>query len=343
MVPSLIGKQCVGYVRSATVNVDSLAKQSAAIRRFAAANQMVLTDEVEVVCGSPRNEEDFVQTFANRKRDRNDFEVVLVASWDRLTRSGYWQAQKITSSLQKLGVAVIAVEGDQDGSECAWMKHHLDLYVAKAYSRQLSLRTRMGLGQSIRTGAVAYTSKTPLGIDRLYLDSDGKEQCIIRIQPTGGEVMLQPSTGQVICVFKAGSGYRKHRSQRVVLIPGAADAVEVVRRIYRDSFEFGKSPTQVAKSLNAEACLSPTGKLWSGKAVIRTLGNPVYLGIGIAGRMTRSPFVNRLNGWTIGRVKIVHRDPQEWLFIEYPSLRHCFVGSSIYEARWISCWAWPGE
>src|SRR5687768_5233840 len=94
----LRGQRFVAIVRCSTAAQEdtSIPDQLAVIRNFATRYGMVEVDVVELpgVSGSiPGNRED-LQRLLDRKRDRNDFEIVLLQDTTRLTRGGTMHGMK---------------------------------------------------------------------------------------------------------------------------------------------------------------------------------------------------------------------------------------------------------
>src|SRR5689334_17972941 len=94
----LRGRRFVAIVRCSTAGQaeTSIPDQLAVIRNFANRYGMVEVDVIELagVSGSiPGNRED-LQALLDRKRDRDDFEVLLLQDTTRLTRGGSMHGMK---------------------------------------------------------------------------------------------------------------------------------------------------------------------------------------------------------------------------------------------------------
>ncbi|MGH6996722.1 MAG: recombinase family protein, partial [Phenylobacterium sp.] len=68
------------------------------------------------------------------------------------------------------------------------------------------------------------------------------------------------------------------RELRTVLVPGPAEEVEIVQRMFRLCGEAGLSAGAIATRLNQEAIASPGGGRWSSERVRDILRNPKYAG-----------------------------------------------------------------
>ena len=111
----LTGKRCIGLVRCATGHFNALAKQATALRKFALANQMTWVDHTTVI-GAVGCENQIVRRLAGRKIAANEFDVILVQRWDRLTRRGWFAAAAMLFDLNRVGIKVIAIEQEPVGS-----------------------------------------------------------------------------------------------------------------------------------------------------------------------------------------------------------------------------------
>jgi hypothetical protein len=79
---------------------------------------------------------------------------------------------------------------------------------------------------------------------------------------------------------KALLGRLEHKSiqtDRVVLVPGPPDEIEVVQRIYRSFVEDGRGEGEIAAVLNAEGIRTDLGRPWTHGTVhqMRTRWNPL--------------------------------------------------------------------
>jgi hypothetical protein len=282
----LQGKRYIALVRSATDDPRSLARQREAIRSFAAKHGFSLTDEMSLLGMSQSETDGLLAELIKRKSVKNDFEVLLVATLDRLGRSGPLHMAGTVARLEKAGINIIAASE----SDFPWLLHASELHAAQVYARSLSQRICRSRQMRLSDGTMLYVSRPPYGIDRLYVDWAGKEMFVIQIQPDRSERQIHPQTGEVLRAFLPGRGYRKQADERIVLIPGAKDAVEVVRNIFKSRFDSGRSVDPIAAMLNTKGIPSPSGTHWSPAAVRRMTLNPIYLGFGIACR-TRRPIV----------------------------------------------------
>ncbi len=88
--------------------------------------------------------------------------------------------------------------------------------------------------------------------------------------------------------FELAAGQRKSlQTERVVLVPGPASELELVRRIFRSFVTEGRCETAIAANLNAEQVPNALGNCWQGSAVHDILVNEKYAGNLVFNRSSR--------------------------------------------------------
>jgi hypothetical protein len=292
--PSLEGKRYIALARCSTDGqVDtSNPDQFNLMAAFADEHKMAYVDKVALdgVSGSLPGARTDIDELIHRKRTRNDFDVLLVQDTTRFTRGGIAHGSNLEYQLNAVGVEVVFVtdniiEGDFGGLQKAV------LYLSgKQHAKSISLATSRGSMSSLLADRSAHCRLPPYGIDRLYVASDGTPCHIIRNLPDGSQVKLDPTTKTVLARFgrSARSGTRQHyikqKDERIVLVPGAPEAVAAINLIFRKYHLEGWGYRRIATELNAQGVPAARGKNWSMTAVNQILHNPTYLGLGIANR-----------------------------------------------------------
>lgn len=177
------------------------------------------------------------------------------------------------------------VEGDFAGL------HKSVLYLSgKQHAKSISIATSRGSMSSLLADRSAHCRLPPYGIDRLYVGSDGTPLHIIRNLSDGTQVKLDPAIKAVLARFSRNGGrgtrqhYIKQKDERIVLVPGAAEAVAAINLIFRKYHLDGWGYRRIARELNAQGLPAARGKQWSTTAINQILHNPTYLGLGIANR-----------------------------------------------------------
>jgi Recombinase len=91
-------------------------------------------------------------------------------------------------------------------------------------------------------------------------------------------------------------------TDRVILVPGPPEEIEIVRRIYSSFVNDRKTETGIAAVLNGQGIKNAQGRAWSHNAIHRILKNEKYIGN---------------NVWNIQSFKLkqkrVRNSPEAWL------------------------------
>jgi DNA invertase Pin-like site-specific DNA recombinase len=212
---------------------------------------------------------------------RNDFSQLLVfdiSRWGRFQdadESAYYEY-----ILKKAGVGVhyCAEPFVNDGNLPSVLFKTLKRTMAGEYSRELS--TKVFAGQCRLTELGFRQGGMPgYGFKRLLLDKDGHPKAILEM----GE-------------------HKSIQNDRIILIPGTAAQIEVIKRIYRSFIDLRMGETAIATDLNAGGVSAQFGKKWTNKAVSAILVNPKYAGVCVYNRRSFKL-----------RQKRVHNPPQMWV------------------------------
>ena len=150
--------------------------------------------------------------------------------------------------------------------------------MAGEYSRELSTKVRAGLARLTRNGFKP-GGQSVYGMQRMLLDAGGEPRRLLR-------------DGERKCIS----------NQRVTLVPGPANEVAVVKRIFREFTEERRSLRSIARRLNDQRVPFRNGGTWSVNTVTNLLKQRSYVGTLVWGRT--SAFLG-------GR--ITRNPPQEWV------------------------------
>jgi len=134
--------------------------------------------------------------------------------------------------------------------------------MAGEYSRELSVKVKAGL---VRLASMGFKlgGGTPYGLRRLLLDCKGNPKQVL------------------------APGERKSlASERVTLIPGPAEEILIVKRIFHDFVSEHKNLTSIAAQLNRDSVKFPSGAKWNAGTVTRILKQQNYIGVQVWGRTT---------------------------------------------------------
>jgi Recombinase/Resolvase, N terminal domain len=234
-----------------------------------------------------------LDTLLKRKRECNDFDILLIQKCDRLTRSGSDHAGWFHHEAAKAGIEIM-YPGDnlpEDGSFNGMIRAAM-FDAAREQAKSIGQRSVQGNMYGINRGRNCVISRTPFGCDRLYFNAQKDPLFIIRNLGDGRQQKLDPKTHRVIDTYgQAGKGtkghYRKQRDEGVLIVPGSDDRVEVVRLIFDQHYSHNWGGKRIANLLNRRGILSPTGIGWSQRQVESLYENPVFCGWALGRRVAQ--------------------------------------------------------
>ena len=194
-----------------------------------------------------------------------DFQVVLVydvSRWGRFQdadESAYYEYV-----CKRAGIAVhyCAEQFANDGSPVSTIVKGVKRAMAGEYSRELSVKVFAGQCRLIelgyRQGGIA-----GYGLRRMRVDQHGQMLGLLR---PGEQKSLQ--------------------TDRVILVPGPADEIATVDRIYRLFVEDGKTEAQIAEILNRAGTATDLRRPWTRGSVHQVLSNEKYIGNNVYNRVS---------------------------------------------------------
>ncbi len=192
-----------------------------------------------------------------------DFEVILVydiSRWGRFQdadESAYYEYICRRANIQ---VQYCAEQFENDGSPVATIVKGVKRAMAGEYSRELSVKVFAGQCRLIELG-YRQGGAAGFGLRRVLLGENGER--------------------------KAELAHGEHKSlqtDRVVLVPGPAEEVEIVRDIYCQFIEGGKPESRIAADLNARGIRTDLGRDWTRGVVHQILTNEKYIGNNVYNR-----------------------------------------------------------
>lgn len=280
-----IGERAAQYVRMSKDEQDySPFNQAEAIAAYALAHNLTV---IRTYADEGRSgllfdsRPGLKQLLSDVQAGRADFSVVLVydvSRWGRfqdIDEGTYYE-----QVCKRAGVRVIycAEDFEDDNSLASTIIKAMHRVDAADYSRRLSKKVFAGQCTLVRRG---FWQGAPAGygLRRALIDANGSPRVVLK------------------------AGERKFiQSDRVVLHPGPADEVEIVRRIFR-SFAFdGKGEVAIAKELNDEGRVNQYGRPWNRNTISHILSNEKYVGHNVYNRTS-----TRLKS------KLVKNPPERWI------------------------------
>lgn len=210
-----------------------------------------------------------------------DFEALLVydvSRWGRFQDPDEAASYELRCRRAGVHVHYCAEQFENDGSIGSSIIKTVKRAMAGEYSRELSVKVFAGQANLIRLG---YRQGGPagFGLRRMLVDQEGREKGLL--------------------------GHGEHKSittDRVILVPGPEEEVEIVRDVYRQFVEAGRSEQEIADRLNESGILTDLGRPWSRGSVHQLLINEKYIGNNVWAKTSC-----KLKG------EHVRNDPEEWI------------------------------
>lgn len=191
------------------------------------------------------------------QKEEADFKAILVydiSRWGRFQdadESAYYEF-----ICRRAGIAVhyCAEQFKNDGSTVSTVLKNMKRAMAGEYSRELSAKVFQGACRLIRLG---YRQGGPAGygLRRMLIDPSGIQKGVL-----------------------ARSEHKSIQTDRVILVPGPPEEVEIVRWIYQTFIRENKSESQIAEQLNVRGVKTDLGRPWTRGVVHEVLTNEKYIG-----------------------------------------------------------------
>ena len=249
------------YIRMSTDRqVYSPEGQAAAIAVYAISHNIdvVRTYRDEGRSGLSLNGRDGLkQLLADVQSGLADFDLILVydvSRWGRFQDIDESAHHEFLCKQAGKKVIYCAEQFENDDSPASVLVKALKRMMAGEYSRELSVRIR---DAQHRLAAKGFRQGGPAGIGlrRMMVDREGQPKGLIPI------------------------GERKtYQSDRVVLVPGPKEEVDVVRFMFHALVKRHFTTRDIADHLNAKGAPTPSERPWNAKSVRNILSNPKYAG-----------------------------------------------------------------
>jgi DNA invertase Pin-like site-specific DNA recombinase len=266
------------YLRMSTEHQQySLDNQEAAIRRYAEANNMSMVRTFEdggrsgLVLSGRTGLQDLLETVQVGKAD---FDVILVydvSRWGRFQDSDEGIYYEYLCKRAKIAVHYCAELFPNDASLTTAVLKTVKRTMAAEYSRELSVKVFAGQCRLIELG-FRQGGPAGFGLRRQLIAQDRTAKGIL----TRGE-------------------QKSIHTDRVILVPGPAEEVNIVREIY-DRFVNGKETEEaIANVLNSQGVLTDLGRQWTRATIRQILTNPKYSGVNVFNRRSFKLKKQRVN------------------------------------------------
>ena len=249
------------YVRMSTEHQKySTSNQMDVIQAYAKAHGMeigkIYSDDGKSGL-SIKGRHSFSQMIADVETGKTGYSHILaydVSRWSRfqnVDESGYYEY-----ICKRAGISVhyCAEQFENDGSPGSSLLKTMKRTMAGEYSRELSTKVFHGACRLIQLG-YKQGGTAGYGLRRMLIDQSGEKKALLKM---GEQKSIQ--------------------TDRVILVPGPAQEIKIVRWIYMAFVKHGKSETEIAQELNARGVLTDFQRPWTRATVHEVLTNEKYLG-----------------------------------------------------------------
>lgn len=255
------------YVRMSTEHQQySLQNQSEAIQRYAHDSHMRIV-RTYVDSGKTgltlHHREGLKKLIEDVETGRAEFSAILVydvSRWGRFQDVDESAFYEYRCKRAKIEVHYCVEMFKNDGSLSSSLLKTIKRTMAGEYSRELSAKVFAGKAKLIEKG-FRQGGSAGYGLRRLLVDDKGNPKLVLR-------------RGQRKSIF----------TDRVILIPGPAEEIDVVRDIYRLYTEELLSSAAIAQRLNERELPTEFGGPWTRHIVREVLTNPKYIGANVTNR-----------------------------------------------------------
>jgi DNA invertase Pin-like site-specific DNA recombinase len=255
------------YVRMSTEHQQySTENQSDAIARYAEQHGMeiVVTHADSGKSGLTLAGREELQKLLEEAESGNaDFSAVLVydvSRWGRFQDVDESAYHEYVCRRAGVNVHYCAEQFENDGSPISNLIKSVKRTMAGEYSRELSVKVFAGQCRLIELG---YRQGGPAGY--------GLRRQLVAMDGTPKELL---SRGQ----------QKSIQTDRVILVPGPADELQVVREIFKAFTQDERTEAQIAQSLNDRGLLTDLARQWTRGNVHQLLTNPKYAGMNVYNR-----------------------------------------------------------
>jgi DNA invertase Pin-like site-specific DNA recombinase len=211
---------------------------------------------------------------------RANFSCILVydvSRWGRFQDADESAHYEYTCRNAGVAVHFCTEQFENDGTPVSTIIKSVKRAMAGEYSRELSAKVFRGACRLIQEG-FKQGGTAGFGLRRMLIDQSRKRKTMLKI----GE-------------------HKSIQTDRVILVRGPDEEVEIVRWIYRAFIDEDKSESEIADLLNAKGIVTDFGRAWTRSTVHQILTNEKYIGNNVYHRtsfkLKRKHVVNPPEKW----------------------------------------------
>lgn len=271
------------YVRMSTEHQQySTANQEDAIREYAVHRGYVIVRTYADAGKSGLNvagREQLRRLIDDVQSGQADFQAILVydiSRWGRFQDADESAYYEYLCKRAGIEVHYCAEQFENDGGPTSTIIKSVKRAMAGEYSRELSSKVFKGQCRLIELG-YRQGGMAGFGLRRMLINQTGDQKGLLKV---GEQKSLQ--------------------TDRVILVPGPDDEVQIVRWIY-DEFIKGKRESEIAAALNFQGVRTDLGRNWNRGTIHQVLTNEKYIGHNVYNRtsfkLKKKHVVNATEMW----------------------------------------------
>jgi DNA invertase Pin-like site-specific DNA recombinase len=272
------------YVRMSTDHQKySTENQAEAIRTYAERRNIQITD-IYTDAGksglSLDGRDSLKRLIEDVQAGRAEFSMILVLDvtrWGRFQDADESAYYEYICRRAGIDVQYVAEQFENDGSTSSTIVKSLKRAMAGEYSRELSNKVFAGQCRLIQKG-FRQGGPAGYGLRRVLVGEDGQAKSELRRKE-----------------------HKSLQTDRVILVPGPPEEIEVVKGIYRDFLDGGLTEAEIADGLNQRGLANDLERPWTRTMVVQILTNEKYIGNNVFNRksfkLKRRRVVNAPEMW----------------------------------------------
>ena len=194
---------------------------------------------------------------------RADFDAILVydiSRWGRFQDADESAYYEYLCKRAGIDVHYCAEQFENDGGPTSTIIKSVKRAMAGEYSRELSSKVFKGQCRLIELG-YRQGGMAGYGLRRMLVNQAGEQKSML-----------------------ARGEHKSLQTDRVILVPGPVDEIDVVRWIYDEFTHKGRREAEIAADLNARGIVTDLGRPWNRNTVHQVLTNEKYIGNNVYNR-----------------------------------------------------------
>lgn len=205
------------------------------------------------------------QLICDVERGQADFSAILVydvSRWGRFQDADESAYYEYICRRARIQVHYCAEQFENDGSPISTIVKGVKRAMAGEYSRELSAKVFIGQCRLIELG-FRQGGPPGFGLRRMLRDASGQNKGVLDRREQ-----------------------KSIQTDRVILVPGPPEEVDIVRWIYHTFVEAKTVESKLAAMLNQRGIMTDLGRMWTRGAVHQVLTNEKYIGNNVYNRIS---------------------------------------------------------